>query len=59
MHSSKRVRLGKEQKYTSATWKQQCTALLDSIFQWEDSTPFRYPVNLNEYPVSSMGRNIF
>ncbi|GFU01912.1 PH-interacting protein [Trichonephila clavipes] len=48
-HSSKRVRLG-NQKYTSCSWRQQCASLLTTFFQCDDSTPFRHPVNLNDYP---------
>lgn len=47
---NKRRRLESSQVYTSRSWKQQCTDLLDVIFQCEDSTPFRNPVDLNEYP---------
>ncbi|XP_067128768.1 bromodomain and WD repeat-containing protein 3 isoform X2 [Centruroides vittatus] len=48
--ANKRRRLESSQVYTSRSWKQQCTDLLDIIFQCEDSTPFRNPVDLNEYP---------
>ncbi|XP_023242428.1 PH-interacting protein-like isoform X2 [Centruroides sculpturatus] len=48
--ANKRRRLESSQVYTSRSWKQQCTDLLDVIFQCEDSTPFRNPVDLNEYP---------
>ncbi|XP_035213977.1 PH-interacting protein-like isoform X2 [Stegodyphus dumicola] len=48
VNSSKHVHL--EDKYTSNSWRQQCMSLLNYIFQTDDSTPFRHPVNLNEYP---------
>ncbi|KAK8727619.1 hypothetical protein OTU49_009654, partial [Cherax quadricarinatus] len=32
------------------TWQQKCKDLLRSIFEREDSMPFRYPVNLDRYP---------
>ncbi|GFT95776.1 PH-interacting protein, partial [Nephila pilipes] len=48
-HSSKRVRL-ENQKYTSCSWRQQCATLLTTFFQCDDSTPFRHPVSLNDYP---------
>ncbi|XP_065293659.1 bromodomain and WD repeat-containing protein 3 isoform X1 [Dermacentor albipictus] len=35
---------------TSVTWKGQCQELLSFIFQCEDSTPFRLPVDLAAYP---------
>nr|XP_042900539.1 bromodomain and WD repeat-containing protein 3 [Parasteatoda tepidariorum] len=38
------------QKYTSSSWREQCMSLLNTMFEWNDSTPFRYPVNLNDYP---------
>ncbi|KAH6927271.1 hypothetical protein HPB50_001232 [Hyalomma asiaticum] len=36
---------------TSVTWKGQCQELLSFIFQCEDSTPFRQPVDLAAYPL--------
>ncbi|CAL1275181.1 unnamed protein product [Larinioides sclopetarius] len=47
--SSKRVCL-QNQKYTSNSWRQQCAQLLTTFFQCDDSTPFRHPVNLIDYP---------
>lgn len=35
---------------TSTTWKAQCLDLVTLIFQCEDSTPFRHPVDLASYP---------
>uniref|UniRef100_A0A131YZQ4 Bromodomain and WD repeat domain containing protein 1/3 n=1 Tax=Rhipicephalus appendiculatus TaxID=34631 RepID=A0A131YZQ4_RHIAP len=35
---------------TSVTWKGQCQELLSFIFQCEDSTPFRQPVDSAAYP---------
>lgn len=35
---------------TSVTWKGQCQELLTSILHYEDSTPFRQPVDLAAYP---------
>ncbi|XP_037519900.1 bromodomain and WD repeat-containing protein 3 [Rhipicephalus sanguineus] len=35
---------------TSVTWKGQCQELLNFIFQCEDSTPFRQPVDSAAYP---------
>ncbi|KAK8764000.1 hypothetical protein V5799_033391 [Amblyomma americanum] len=35
---------------TSMTWKGQCQELLTSILNYEDSTPFRQPVDLAAYP---------
>ncbi|KAH9381349.1 hypothetical protein HPB48_000406 [Haemaphysalis longicornis] len=34
----------------STTWKAQCLDLVTLIFQCEDSTPFRHPVDLASYP---------
>ncbi|GIY93033.1 bromodomain and WD repeat-containing protein 1 [Caerostris extrusa] len=47
--SNKRVGL-ENQKYTSSSWRQQCVSLLTNFFQCDDSTPFRHPVNLTDYP---------
>ncbi|XP_076307639.1 PH-interacting protein-like [Tachypleus tridentatus] len=46
---SKRKRL-QSREYTSNSWKQQCLELLELIFECEDSTPFRQPVDQSEYP---------
>ena len=33
-------------------WKGHCIQLLDNLLASDDSTPFRQPVNMDEYPVS-------
>ncbi|XP_068220556.1 bromodomain and WD repeat-containing protein 3 isoform X2 [Palaemon carinicauda] len=37
-------------KIDKRTWQQMCKDLLKSIFEREDSMPFRYPVDLDRYP---------
>ncbi|XP_066989661.1 bromodomain and WD repeat-containing protein 3 isoform X3 [Macrobrachium rosenbergii] len=37
-------------KVDRRTWQQMCKDLLKSIFEREDSMPFRYPVDLDRYP---------
>uniref|UniRef100_A0A8C3E9V6 Bromodomain and WD repeat-containing protein 1 n=1 Tax=Corvus moneduloides TaxID=1196302 RepID=A0A8C3E9V6_CORMO len=39
--------------YDENCWKKQCMELVNLIFQCEDSEPFRQPVDLDQYPVSS------
>lgn len=34
-------------------WKEQCKQLLNLIYEREDSEPFRQPVDLFSYPVST------
>uniref|UniRef100_A0A8B9DL86 Bromodomain and WD repeat domain containing 1 n=1 Tax=Anser cygnoides TaxID=8845 RepID=A0A8B9DL86_ANSCY len=55
-----RTRLGRGKKgkgikngYDENCWKKQCMELVNLIFQCEDSEPFRQPVDLDQYPVSS------
>ncbi|KAK7075021.1 Bromodomain and WD repeat-containing protein 3 [Halocaridina rubra] len=45
--SSKSKASPKEDK---RTWQQMCKDLLKSVFEREDSMPFRYPVDLDRYP---------
>ncbi|KAA0195924.1 hypothetical protein HAZT_HAZT007122 [Hyalella azteca] len=33
-----------------STWQQQCREVLRAVFEREDSMPFRYPVDLEQYP---------
>lgn len=33
------------------SWKSECLTLLETIFQCEDSSPFRFPVDPDEIPV--------
>ncbi|UYV80695.1 BRWD3 [Cordylochernes scorpioides] len=42
-----------ESQYTSQSWKGQCQDLLARIWDCEDSTPFRRPVDMEAYPVST------
>jgi hypothetical protein len=37
---------------TPNAWKSECLNLLETVFQCEDSNPFRFPVNPDEFPVS-------
>lgn len=46
---SKKRRTEQSVPLTSTTWKGQCSDLLNLIFQCEDSTPFRQPVDVNLY----------
>ncbi|XP_029821926.2 PH-interacting protein [Ixodes scapularis] len=46
---SKKRRTEQSTPLTSTTWKAQCSDLLNLIFQCEDSTPFRQPVDVNTY----------
>lgn len=39
--------------YDPQAWRGRCKELLDLIFQCEDSEPFREPVDLQEYPVTT------
>ncbi|CAN7989266.1 unnamed protein product [Ixodes hexagonus] len=47
--TSKKRRTEQSTPLTSTTWKAQCSDLLNLIFQCEDSTPFRQPVDVNIY----------
>uniref|UniRef100_A0A669QF39 Pleckstrin homology domain interacting protein n=1 Tax=Phasianus colchicus TaxID=9054 RepID=A0A669QF39_PHACC len=53
-HQPKRRLRNRAQSYDIQSWKKQCEELLNLIFQCEDSEPFRQPVDLLEYPVSSV-----
>uniref|UniRef100_A0A803YHR7 PH-interacting protein n=1 Tax=Meleagris gallopavo TaxID=9103 RepID=A0A803YHR7_MELGA len=53
-HQPKRRLRNRAQSYDIQSWKKQCQELLNLIFQCEDSEPFRQPVDLLEYPVSSV-----
>ncbi|XP_013776730.1 bromodomain and WD repeat-containing protein 3-like [Limulus polyphemus] len=46
---TKRKRL-QSRECTSSTWIKQCLDLIELIFECEDSTPFRQPVDQSEYP---------
>ena len=41
-------------KGSAEAWKEQCKQLLSLIYEREDSEPFRQPVDLFSYPVSSV-----
>ncbi|KAL3881699.1 hypothetical protein ACJMK2_028102 [Sinanodonta woodiana] len=57
-NSQSRKRKRKEEKSSNKraklsdpeAWKSECQELLDRVFQWEDSEPFREPVDANLYP---------
>lgn len=40
-------------KASPDAWKEQCKQLLNLIYEREDSEPFRQPVDLFSYPVST------
>ncbi|KAF2360852.1 Bromodomain, partial [Trinorchestia longiramus] len=43
-------RCGRPPKMTGQTWQQQCREVLRAVFERGDSMPFRYPVDLEQYP---------